>query len=152
MDAVLGDAIDGGAAAFRIRAIDHLGINGGAHGLDDALAGALGREVNRAGAVPAELDARLLRRDERLDCGHDVAARLIVRGDLIRVHLDAGADRGDTRVHNQTVGDAREFQRDQFRQRHGRAVEESLHVGADQAEDDGEDNKGEETADTEESD
>src|SRR5690606_33534544 len=52
LDAVLGHAVDGVAAGGGVGAVDDLGIDGGAHGLDDALAGALGGEVDGAGAVP----------------------------------------------------------------------------------------------------
>ena len=102
LDAVLGHAVDGGLAGRGIRAVDDLGIDAGLHGLEHGLAGALGGEVDGAGAVEVEVNAGLVRGDERL---HDHVRRCRRRGsaprEIVDGEVDAGFHGGDAVVHDQ---------------------------------------------------
>ena len=78
-DAVLGYAVDGGAAHRRVGHIDHFGIDAGAHRFEHRFARAFGREIDGAGAIEIERDAGLVRRDQREDYLAYVAPRQIMR-------------------------------------------------------------------------
>jgi hypothetical protein len=60
-----------------------------------------------------ERDARLLRGDQRLHGRHDVAAREVVRLDVVDGDLDAGLLRGDARIDDQPVGHLPQAHRDE---------------------------------------
>ena len=104
MDAVLGNAIDGRTTTLRIGAIDDLRINGGPHGLRDALARTLGRKVDGACALPTEGDAGFLRRDDRMDGRHDVAAGEEVGFDRVDANIDPRLLGRDAGIHHEPVG------------------------------------------------
>jgi hypothetical protein len=74
-----------------MRAVDDLGIDAGAHGFEHGLAGAFAGEVDGAGAVVVQRDARLVRSDEG---EHDV--RHLTTGEKVRLKL-VGVD-GDARL------------------------------------------------------
>ena len=69
---------------------------GDAHGL----AGALGREVDGAGAVVFQMNASLARGDQREHDHLDAAAGKVMRGEIVDGQREAGFHGGDARVHD----------------------------------------------------
>ena len=105
-NAVLGHAIDRGSAHRRVGHIDHFGINAGADRFEHSFAGALGREVDGAGAIEIERDAGLVRRDQREDYLTHIAPRQVMRFQWIAGNFDSGFYRSDSIVDNHSNGDA----------------------------------------------
>ena len=91
-DAVLGDAFNGVFAGGGIGGVDDLGIDGGFDGFEDGFAGALGGEVDGAGAVEDEVDAGFAGGDEGLDDEFDIAAGEVVGGEVVDGNVEAGFD------------------------------------------------------------
>ena len=81
--------------------IDDFRIDAGAHRFEHGLAGALGGEIDRAGAIEIERDAGLVRGDQREDDLADVAAGEIMRLERIARDIDAGFHRGDAVIDDQ---------------------------------------------------
>ena len=137
LDAILRHAIDGGAAALGIGAVNDLGVDRSAHGLDHGLAGALRREVDGAGAVPIEHDAGLLRGDERLHGRDHVATGEVVGRNLVGRDLDAGLDRRDAGVDHEAIGHTTKAHAEQVQHAHGSAIQLGLQPDSDEGDKDG---------------
>jgi hypothetical protein len=105
-DAVLGHAVNGGAAHRRVGHIDHFGIDAGAHRFQHRFARALGREVDGAGAIEIERDAGLVRRDQREDHLAHISPRQVMRFQWIAGNFDSGFYCSDSIVDNHSNGDA----------------------------------------------
>src|SRR5207253_756846 len=126
-DTVLGHAFDVGFAGGGIRAVDHLGIDGGLDGFEHGLAGALGGEVDGARTVEHEVDAGLFGGDEREHDHLDVATCEVVSGEVVNGEGQPRFDGGDAGVHDQADRDAAQAQGDQLGELHARAGEEGAH-------------------------
>jgi hypothetical protein len=98
-DAVFGHGVDLAAPAHvRMRAIDDLGIDAGAHGFEDSLACAFAGEVDGASAIVVERDAGLVSGDEGQHDMRDLATCQEVRLKLVGVDRDARFGGGDARI------------------------------------------------------
>ena len=86
--------------------IDHFGIDAGAHRFEHSFAGALGREVDGAGAIEIERDAGLVRRDQREDHLAHISPRQVMRFQWIAGNFDSGFYCSDSIVDNHSNGDA----------------------------------------------
>ena len=98
----------------RIGAIDDLGIDRGLDGFEHGFAGAFGGEIDGARAVEVEVDAGLLRGDERQHDHLDAAAGQVMGGEIVDRHIQPGFDGGDARVHDHADRHAAQAQGDQL--------------------------------------
>src|ERR1043166_9631307 len=87
-DAVLGDAVDCRSSHRWIRRVDHFRINTRAHGLKHGLAGAFGRQIDRASAIEIERNASLIRGDQSENYLSDIAPGEIMRFEWITLNFN----------------------------------------------------------------
>ena len=142
LDTVFGNAVDGAASGAGGGAVDDFRVNRGADGLYHGFIGALGGEVDGAGAIPIELDAGFACGDECLDGREDVAACEEVGFDFVDVDFDAGFLRGDAGVNDRAVRYLAEAHGDEI----GEADVGTGEPGSQPDAEEGEDDEGEDEA------
>ena len=117
----LATALKRAAARFLgVGAVDHFGIDAGAHGVEHVAAG----QVDRRGPVEVEIDVGPMRGDERVDHARHVAAGQVVgfepaRGDAgVRIGADARLHRHDLGLDDRAGVDLPQAHADQAQHAH----------------------------------
>ena len=113
LNAILGDRIDGGATARRIRHIDNLRADGSEDRLKDRFIRSAGGDIDGTGTIPIKVKAGFLRGDECLHRLHDVAAREVMGVNLFDFDDQAGLGRGNLSIDNHRVGHAAQAHADE---------------------------------------
>ena len=106
LDAVLRNGGDRLLAAGRVGAVDDLGVHGGHHGFEHALAGLMGGEVDGCRLVEAKIQVGFFRSDEGTDDLVDIATSQIMRFELVGREGYTGFHRGDAALDDQSDGHA----------------------------------------------
>ena len=122
-------------AAAGVRTVDDLGIDARAHRLEHGFAGALGGEVDGAGAVEIQRDARLVRGDQREDHLVDIAAGEVMRFERVGRHEQPGFHRRDAAIDDQPGRHAAQAHKDEREKAHRRVSRHGPDVDADEIED-----------------
>ena len=129
--------------------VDDLRVDAGADGFEHGLAGALGGEIDGAGAVEIERDAGFVRGDEREDDLVHVAAGEIMRFERIARDIDAGFDRGDAGIDDHSNRHFAQTHPEHFEQSHRRVREPRAEPKIEESENKNEKDKREEREDAE---
>ena len=147
-DAIFGDGVDFATTAHvRVRAVDDLWIDAGAHGFEDGLAGAFASEVDGAGAVVVERDARFVRRDEGEHDVRHLTTGQEVRFELVGIDGDTGFGGGDACIDDEGVRHASQPHGEQRGETHRRIRNASAEPEIEKLRDEEEENKGDDNGD-----
>src|SRR5262249_12696369 len=109
LDAVLADGIEELPALRGVRAVDDLRVNTGAHRIEDVATS----QVDRGGRLPGHVNAGLVSGDDGGRCLGHVAARQVVRLEVLGRHADARLYHGNLLADDHGVIDVAELHADQ---------------------------------------